>query len=646
MRHPAGSLLRRIEWISYDWRAHWVHERHHLLSEELGVMSIDDRTLEAAAAKMRLSYPFPRWLHGAALRELAAQGAAGVGYDVFFVDEKPGETMPGRNGTAAVPSDDLFAREIERFGRVFLAAPGNPLGRDELVAPAPVFSKGAAGIGHALRLADEDGIARRVAPAHEDPKLGRVWTLGFALAASHRGYDLDTAVIDDDEIRVRDATGRLLSIPLDGAGRLVIPWRVDVRDSRFLRSQGMESVLGSAAVRAKEGADPNPAFKDRLVLVGSTGSSPLIADMGPTPIGTDTPFLSVHFNVAEALLSGRFIRPLGWAGRIAILCLLLPVVALASWKLRALWATVATLAVGAGYVSLSFWLFESKGYWLPMAVPVIGVVMLTHALMVGFRFFVELRSRSRMKGWFGSVMSRDSLELLLGQEPASWEPEEREMTVFFADIRGFSTFAERAQPDAPRDPAEPLPAGGGERGTLQAVNACLAAIADTIKGHGATIDKYMGDSVMAFWNAPLTNPRHAAGAVRAAIAAMRKVENTENSPESTRLRIGIALNTGVMTAGVMGSERNPSNYTVFGREVNVAARLQGEAPAGCILVSAATREAAVRQDPGLDGLFQPAGELKLKGIDRPVPAFEVRWRKEEVPGEAGERKKEEEKEKD
>ena len=498
-------------------------------------------------------------------------------------------------------------------------------------------------MGHAIRFVDEDGIARRVPLVHEDPKLGRVWMLGFAMAASHRGYDLNSAEIDDYEIRLRDAQGNQVRIPLDGRGNLIVPWKGDAGDPRTLHAQGMESVLGSAAARARGGKEPPAFFGDRLVLVGSTGSSPVISDMGPTPIGTSTPFLSVHFNVANAVLTGEFIRPLGLAGRVGILCLLLPVVAVASWKLRAIWATIATIVVGAGYVALSFWLFETKGYWLPVAVPVIGVVLLTHALMVGFRFFVEFRSRSKVRGWFGAVMSQDSLDLLMTQEILNWEPEEREMTVFFADIRGFSTFAERTGGNAPADPGEPIAALAGEKETLRVVNAYLAAIADTIKKHGATIDKYMGDSVMAFWNAPLNNPRHAAAAVRAAIAAMREVDGLKatlspaaNGIETDRisgqakppiLEVGIGLNTGVMTAGVMGSISNPSNYTVFGREVNVAARLQGEAAGGRILVSTNTRDAACSQDPGLAELFRPIGEYKLKGIDRPISTFEVLWRK-------------------
>jgi class 3 adenylate cyclase len=183
---------------------------------------------------------------------------------------------------------------------------------------------------------------------------------------------------------------------------------------------------------------------------------------------------------------------------------------------------------------------------------------------------------------------------------------------------------------------------------LATVNLYLGAIADVVKQHDGTLDKYIGDCVMAFWGAPTPNPQHARACVRAAIDAQRAVhtlnlrrvaENGRRQRENTAraargepplpllkiLSMGTGINTGIVSIGLMGSERHISNYTVFGLDVNLAARLEGHSGRGRILIGEATYGALLREDADLAAACIPHPPAQFKGIRHPVAVFEVPW---------------------
>ena len=276
--------------------------------------------------------------------------------------------------------------------------------------------------------------------------------------------------------------------------------------------------------------------------------------------------------------------------------------------------------------------------------------------MVAFRLVLERHHRHRVKSLFGKIVSPNIIELLLEQPQASWEPSRRMMTVFFADIRGFTGFTDRSRAEA-ETRVEKLGLAGDKAGkeldkaaaeTMETINLYLSAVVESVKKHDGTLDKYIGDSVMAFWGAPLPNEHHAAAAVRAAVDAQRAVArlNASRAAENQRrehansdrvqcgeyplpslelLKIAVGVNTGMMTVGFMGSQDHLSNFTAFGREVNVASRLQGLAGPGVIMVGELTGHEAKRQDPSLASILATQSLISIKGIAQPVAAFRVVW---------------------
>jgi adenylate cyclase len=235
--------------------------------------------------------------------------------------------------------------------------------------------------------------------------------------------------------------------------------------------------------------------------------------------------------------------------------------------------------------------------------------------------------------------------------------------VLFADVRGFTELTDLAQErTAEYIRTHKLTGAAAEAcydeiasDTLSTVNLYLALVADMVKKHGGTLDKYIGDCVMAFWGAPTANPQHALSCVRAAIDAQqamfelnlrrgeenrqREIENRARvsaglmpKPPLPALSLGTGINTGSVIIGLMGSEAHILNYTVFGREVNLASRLEHESGRGRIIISEATYEHLRRDDPLLAARCLQLEAKIVKGIRTAVNIYEVPWQKPSATG--------------
>jgi len=273
----------------------------------------------------------------------------------------------------------------------------------------------------------------------------------------------------------------------------------------------------------------------------------------------------------------------------------------------------------------------------------------------------EAREKERVMGVFSKLVSPDVVDTLLGAQELNFGGERKRLTVMFADIRGFTSMT-----DGTRDEALAYIQQHGlneeqakahmddiARETLATINIYLSTIADMVKKHEGTLDKYMGDCVMAFWGAPAENPHHALYAVWAAVDSQQAIQqlNLKREEENQRraqdnlnrerqglpplpplpvLNLGIGINTGEMIVGLMGSESHILNYTVFGREVNVAARLEGVAGGGRVIIGSGTYEDIQRLAPELAARCQSLEPVAVKGIKEPVPVYNVPWEELEL----------------
>ena len=498
------------------------------------------------------------------------------------------------------------------------------------------------------------------APAKAKPfTVERVWHMGIVLAAQELKLDLDHAEVDlpHGKIILRGAGGVVRTIPVDSRGYFYIDWRLTPSDPALTRAP-VEKILFEDVARLKgETNEIANEFKDKLVIVGSAAQGNDLTDRGATPLENDTLLVSKHWNVANSVITGSFIRRASLAQEIALIVLLGVLTALLTWQLRAFAASLGTLLLLAIYAALAFFLFAKFRFWLPVIFPVVGAILVEHICLVTYRVVFEEDEKRRVKNIFSKLVSPNVVNELLSAEKMELAGSRRELTVFFADVRGFTALTDSMQEQVAEfvraknldgDAAEKCFAASA-RETLETVNAYLAAVADTVKTHGGTLDKYIGDCVMAFWNAPTHDDRHALNGVRAAIDAQRAIfdlnekrlaqnpgraaQNSEREaaglpplPPLTPLQLGTGINTGAMTVGLMGSEAHIWNFTVFGREVNLASRLEGVSGSGRIIVSEATFKHLQRLDPELAARCVEQSPVTPKGFRGPVRIFEVPWK--------------------
>jgi adenylate cyclase len=317
------------------------------------------------------------------------------------------------------------------------------------------------------------------------------------------------------------------------------------------------------------------------------------------------PGVQIHAAVADDILSNRFIREAGGRVRVATVVAAAITVGLVATTLPAWWAAAATVLLAAALSWLATRLFAG-GYWLNLSQPVLASSL---ALFggVAYQYFFEGREKRKMKKLFGQYVSKDVYDQLVADPAlARLGGQRREMTVLFSDIRGFTTVSERGQPEE----------------IVGLLNEYFTRMVDRVFAHHGTLDKFVGDMVMALFGAPLDDPEHADHAVETAIemvdalGALNAQWRAQGRPE---LDIGIGINTGPMIAGNIGSDAIMS-YTVIGDAVNLGSRLESlnKQYGTRIIISDATRRCLSRSYR-----LRPLGDVVVKGKTQPVAIFEV-----------------------
>lgn len=721
------NVFKQLEALTYDWRLQMTVDRN-VLTEHSPITGVfiddgDVRDLNSGALGYQYIFPWPRSIYGRILRELSAQGAEAVAFDILFPERRPDridEMEPGPNGEGMF-ADEFFATQIAAAGNVVLATEGrtlptelfktnawnmgsvyskpdynvlrrvkpfqdvtNRVWHSEIAAMAsalsfdlerPIASEDGS-ISFLLNQVDGstdewtvplkpngmidfeawDGDARETEEAPYVDEVSRAWHLGIVLASRVLEIDLEKTEVSEKALRFFSDTACVRTIPLDRDGYFYIDWSVlwdDLKKSKV----AIRDLLIQDHARLQGQKDLGNPFKDKLVIIGSVATGNNLTDQGATPLEETSMLVTKHLNVADSLINHRFIQPYGYPMHLSMILLLGGISAVLTWRLRAVFAATSVFVALIVYVSISLLLMDAMGYWLPIALPVGGSLLMTHISMVTYRVVVEQRETRRVRSAFSSLVAPDVVNEVLKSEVQQVGGKRMEMTVLFADVRGFTSMTDSLQASA-RDYVEAhglkdhkADAIYNEHAglALDTVNFYLGTIANVVKKHRGTLDKYMGDCVMAFWGAPVDDPQHALHSVQAAMEAQtilhaanenRRMENirrkAENGvrartglypiPELPVLTLGTGINTGFMTVGFMGSSEHIRNYTVFGREVNLASRLEGVSGSGRIVVGSSTFKHLEESDPMLASRCQSLPSVHVKGIEAEVEIFEVPWR--------------------
>lgn len=503
-----------------------------------------------------------------------------------------------------------------------------------------------------------DTLPPSTAPRAQPFTTERVWHMGIVLAARALKLDLADPQIDLPQGRItfNGPNGVQRILPVDTEGYFHINWEIPVNDPRLL-SASIEKLLTQDLAREDgqtEGLDA--AWKGRLVIVGSSATGNDLTDVGVTPLEKDTFLIGKHWNVANSLITGRFVRRASPGVELLLIVLLGGLTALLTWQLKVLPAAGSVMGLVFLYCSAGVFLFVQSRYWVPLVLPVIGAMLMQHVCLVTYRVVFEQRERRRLRSVFDKMVSPHVAREVLKMETLKLGGSRREITVYFADVRGFTELTDGTNNRAAQIVAERQLTGSAAdavfdehaREMLATVNRYLSLVADIVTQHDGTLDKYIGDCVMAYWGAPTPNPHHAHDCVRAAIDAQRAIHelNRERDEQNKRceqenanranvglspvpllpiLSLGSGINSGVAIAGLMGSEEHERSYTVFGREVNLASRLETISGRGRIIIGEATYQELLRDDPALAATCIEQEATTPKGFQKPVRNFEVPW---------------------
>jgi adenylate cyclase len=348
---------------------------------------------------------------------------------------------------------------------------------------------------------------------------------------------------------------------------------------------------------------PESSLKDKIVLVGTT--APGLQDLRVTPVGETYPGVETHANVISGLLDGKiFVKPdyvIGY--EVVVLLLAGLTLAFALPLLSATRAVLVSLGVLAALVALNFWLYAGHGLVMPLATAVV-MAFTAFALNMSYGYFVESRGKRELANLFGTYVPPELVdEMVKDPDSYSMKATSKELTVMFCDMRGFTKMSEKMEPTQ----------------LQELLNSVFSRLTDLIRANRGTIDKYMGDCVMAFWGAPVDIPNHASMAVKTALEmanAVRKMNEEHRAKGVPEIGIGIGLNTGTMCVGDMGSHVRRS-YTVIGDAVNLGSRLEGLSKiyGVDIVVSETTRRLAT------EFAWQELDRVRVKGKEQAVGIF-------------------------
>ncbi len=569
----------------------------------VAVVDLDEESLKALG-----QWPWPRTLVAELTDRLTELGAAVIGFDVYFAEADrmspalaaqsfAGLDAATRAALEKLPSNDTVFAAALRRGKVVLGetakerdvsqadrpvnkAPLAKLGSDPLphlrpfpgvIRAIPELEQAAAGLGMVTIEPEPDGIIRRVP---------LVLAIGSELFPALSFEMLRVLVGESVAVRTgpQGIEGLLINpyvIPTDDNGRV---WVNFAPHEKAIYVSAKDVINGSV--------DP-ARIAGKLVLIGTSATG--LGDNKTTPLDAWLPGVEVHAQLIETVMSGTYLSHPDWAiGAEPALILAAGLVMIVLVPITgARWTLLVLLLIGASLIAGTAYLYRFHALMIDVSLPLLTTAAL-YTLLVYANYSREESQRREIRSAFGQYLSPVVVEQL-ARDPSRLKlgGDHRSMTFLFCDIRGFTAISERYREDP---------------GSLIAlINRYMTPMTDTIQAHRGTIDKYIGDAIMAFWNAPLDNEGHARDACVAALGMVRELETLNRALAAEaeaggteRLRaepgngaaakprvftpgltIGIGINTGACIVGNMGSEFR-KNYTVLGDAVNLAARLESQ----------------------------------------------------------------------
>jgi len=647
------GFITQLDNIIYDYRLRLTMPA--TVDDRIVILDIDERSIDPRALG---HWPWGRDKITALLQKLFDKyGVLLVGIDVIFAEPDTSSGLPvlerlAKTKLKAVPSfqaalnelrseldyDAIFAKFIRGRPVVlgyYFSSEENAVESGALPEPVlpagtfagraiafttwkgyggvlPEFQASAANTGHTNPLVDPDGVSRRV-PMLEEFKGGYYEALSLAVVRLYVGMQEaarnNSKIVTLPKVIAGFPPERFIAKGYSGlewleVGRLKIP--VDENVSALVPYRGAQGSFPYISL-ADVWLDnvPTEKLKGKIALIGTTAQG--LFDLRSTPVAEVYPGVEIHANLVAGMLDGKLKQkpPYMLGAEVILLVIGGVVLSLLIPKLAPLWATVAAV-IGVALITLiNLGVWSYAGSVLPLAASILMTVTL-YTVNMAYGYFVEARSKRQFAELFGQYVPPELVDKM-AEDPEKYnmEPRNAELTILFSDVRGFTGISEALSPEHLRE----------------YINEYLTEMSTIIRSkYKGTLDKYIGDAIMAFWGAPVEDPGHARNGVLAALEMQRECAALNQKFASRgwpQLKIGIGVNSGGVRVGDMGSQVRRA-YTVMGDPVNVASRLEGRTKhyGVGILVGEATKAAVA------DVVFREVDRIKVKGKDDAVTVYE------------------------
>ncbi len=633
------GLISRLDNIFYDTRLALTMPGG--VDPRVVILDIDERSLDKAALGR---WPWRRDKLAALLTKLFDKyGVIIIGFDVVFAEPDESSGLPVLEQLAKgklsdvgpfksalkelrpeLDYDGIFARTLKgrpvvlgyyfnsEENAVRSGAIPEPVlpngafkGRDIRITSwrgyggnLPEFQAAAASAGHFNPLIDPDGVSRRV-PMLAEYHGAYYEALSLAIVRVLAGSPKVEPGFASEDFSSKSYSG----LEWLKAGPVIIP--VDDTVSAFIPYRGKRGSFKYISL-----ADvyfdrvPKEELEGKIALIGT--SAPGLLDLRSTPVGSVYPGVEIHANMITAMLDNDFKQKPAYMLGTEVILLLIGGITLSLLVplLSPLKATLVSLIATLLIAGLDVLVWTKGGLILPLASSMLMIAAL-FAFNMSWGYFVESRSKRQFTELFGQYVPPELVDKM-AENPTkySMEGKSEELTVLFSDIVGFTSISESLSP----------------KDLSQFINDYLTAMSLVIRGNRGTLDKYIGDAIMAFWGAPVADAEHARQAVVSAMAMQSELDKLREQMRARGwpdIRIGVGVNTGQMSVGDMGSKLRKA-YTVMGDAVNLSSRLEGltRVYGVGILVGPNTRHAVK------DILFRDIDLVRVKGKDEPVDIFE------------------------
>jgi adenylate cyclase len=526
-------------------------------SEDIVIAAIDEKSLGRLGR-----WPWSRDRLAQLVKRLSEDGAGIIVFDNFFFEKEKNDRLLGQAirqaGNVILPIVFEFDRSSPLPKNEYLMSSAfgsiihperfqeySPIATKRILIPVPEIIRESMALGHVNMFADDDGTLRWEAMAVEcDGYLFP--SIDVQAAAIYLGIPRERIILDvAEQIKL----GNKRTIPIDQHVRSLIYYYGEWQTFKYL---SISDIL--------EGQTTPGELRGRIVLIGATAAG--IYDLRVTPFSAVMPGVEKHANVISAILENRFLRKVPISTNLIFLVVSGFLFSFLIIRTKALGTTLMTGLFLVLILGLGHFLFVQKGIWINIAYPAMNILLI-FASMMTYNYAFEERAARKIRAMFSSYVTEKVVnELIKNPDMAKLGGERRAVTVLFSDIIGFTTISEKYTPEE----------------VVALLNEYLGAMTEVIFRWEGTLDKFVGDAIVAFWGAPMRQENHAELAVRCALNMVKRLEDLQQKWRSEGkpvLDSGIGINTGEVLVGNIGAEGKKMDYTVIGDHVNLGSRVEG-----------------------------------------------------------------------